>query len=66
MDEDTKLAELMKQVERNAHALDRTIEMIRDLGDMPVAFSREALVESLGFDCHNAVTIALPNGALRA
>ena len=66
MDEDTMLAALMKQAERNAHELDRTLGIIRDLGDLPLAFSREALVDELGFDFDNAVSIALPTGALRA
>lgn len=66
MDEDTKLADLMKQVERNADELERTLGMIRELGDLPVAFSRDALVDELGFDLDHAVSIALPTGALRA
>jgi hypothetical protein len=66
MNEDTKLAALMKQVERNADELERTFGMIRDLGDLPFAFSRDALVEELGFDSTLTTSIVLPAGALRA
>ena len=66
MDQDTKLAALSQLAERNADELERTFAKIRDLGELPVAFSRDALVEELGFDFTNAVSIALPTGALRA
>ena len=66
MDDEMKLAELMKQAERNANELDRMLEAMRDLGDLPVAFSRDALVDELGFGVDNTGPIALPTGAMRA
>ncbi|MDB4938395.1 MAG: hypothetical protein JWP87_5367 [Labilithrix sp.] len=66
MDHDTNLTELMKQVEQNADELDRMLGAIRDLGDLPVAFSREALVEELGFDTAVTTSVSLPTCALRA
>lgn len=66
MDDDTKLAALMEQVERNAAELERTLSAIRDLGDLPFAISRDALVDELGFESNNTISIALPTGALRA
>ena len=66
MDQDTKLAELLKQAEGNADVLERTLQTIRDLGDLPIAFSRDALVDELGFDANPVTSIALPMSALRA
>lgn len=66
MDEDTKLAALMKQAERNAAELDRMLDAMTEFRDMPVAFSRDALVEELGFDANVPQSITLPTGALRA
>ncbi len=66
MDQDTQLAALTQLAERNADELERTFAKIRDLGELPIAFSRDALVEELGFDFTHSVSIALPTGALRA
>jgi hypothetical protein len=69
MDHDTNLTELMKQVDHDADELDRMLAAIRDLGDLGalnVAFSRDALVEELGFDATATASIALPTCALRA
>jgi hypothetical protein len=66
MDHETKLAELMKQAEENAQRLERAIQTVRDMGELPFAFSREALVEELGFDLTLETTTALPSSALRA
>ena len=69
MDHDTQLAALLKQADENAKELDRTIAAIQELGDLPVAFSRDALVEELGFDFAAKAPAAInPTmlGALRA
>ncbi len=66
MDEETTLAELMKQVEQNAAALDRTIAAIGDLRDLDVNFSRDSLVDELGFDATIQPSTSLPTCALRA
>jgi hypothetical protein len=68
MDQDTKLAELAKLADANASELERMIGAIRELGDLPVAFSREALVDELGFDAAAGATCSSNPmiGALRA
>ena len=66
MDYETKLAELMRQVDQNAVELDRTIAAMSELRDFDVAFSREALVDGLGFDATIQPATSLPNCALRA
>ena len=68
MDQDTELGLLMKRVEKNADELERMIAAMGDLGDAPIVVSRDALVETLGFDARADASVSsnLTNGALRA
>lgn len=69
MDEQTKLALLVKQVEHNVDELERLFASMRasDLCDAEVLVSREALVDAIGFDaCVGALDETLTTGALRA
>ncbi len=57
MNTDEELRTLLAQANQHAEELDRTLASMHAFVDMPVAFSRSALVDELGFDA-SAQTVA--------
>ncbi|MBX3190320.1 MAG: hypothetical protein KF819_25195 [Labilithrix sp.] len=66
MNHDSKLVELMRLVERNADELDKMLAAMRDFEELPVAFSRQALLDELESQSVVVDSPLVPCGALRA
>jgi len=64
MDQDTKLAELMKQAEDQKRELERLVPQILALGDVEISVSFE-MIEAI---CQpvSSPALSMPNCALRA
>ena len=65
MDQDTKLAELMKQAEDQTREFERLVPQILALGDVEISIPLE-LIEAICRPPLSAVAHSIPNCALRA